>query len=165
MHLQADLKSRPDSKGRAMRIGEVAEQSGFSTSAIRYYESEGVLPEPERVAGRRRYEPDVLRKLTAIEVAQRAGFSLGEIRLLLDAAETEQVSAQLQELADRKLGDVEALIEQAEAMKLWLQGARACQCPTLDICRLFDSEGSVLPPVSGPARRLARPRRRAAASR
>ena len=32
-----------------MRIGEVAEQSGSSTSAIRYYESVGVLPEPERV--------------------------------------------------------------------------------------------------------------------
>jgi MerR family redox-sensitive transcriptional activator SoxR len=125
----------------------VAAQSGFSTSAIRYYESTGVLPEPERVAGHRRYDPTVLQKLTAIEVAQRAGFSLDEIRLLLGAAETETVSDQLQELATRKLRDVEALIEQAEAMKVWLQGAKACQCPTLDICLLFDAEETALPPA------------------
>jgi MerR family redox-sensitive transcriptional activator SoxR len=105
-----------------------------------------VLPEPERVAGQRRYEAAVLQKLTAIEVAQRAGFSLDEIRLLLDATETETVSGQLQELANRKLGDVEALIEQAEAMKVWLQGAKVCKCPTLDICLLFDAEESALPP-------------------
>jgi MerR family transcriptional regulator, redox-sensitive transcriptional activator SoxR len=130
-----------------LRIGEVAEQSGFSTSAIRYYESAGVLPEPERVAGQRRYEPAVLRKLTAIEVAQRAGFSLDEIRLLLSAAETETVSDKLQELANRKLVDVEALIEQAEAMKGWLRAAKACECPTLDICLLFDAESA--PPPAG----------------
>jgi MerR family redox-sensitive transcriptional activator SoxR len=120
-----------------MKIGEVAAQAGVSTSAIRYYESVDVLPEPERVAGQRCYDPSVLRQLTAIEVAQRAGFSLDEIRLLLGAAETETVSTQLQELATRKLGDVEALIEKAEAMKNWLQGAQACECPTLDICALF----------------------------
>jgi MerR family transcriptional regulator, redox-sensitive transcriptional activator SoxR len=123
-----------------MRIGEVAARSGVSTSAIRYYESVGVLPEPERIAGNRRYDPEVLRRLTAIEIAQRAGFSLDEIRLLLSAADTGTVSAQLQELASRKLGHVEALIEQAEAMKVWLQGAQVCECPTLDICALFDED-------------------------
>jgi MerR family redox-sensitive transcriptional activator SoxR len=130
-----------------MRIGEVATQSGFSSSAIRYYESVDVLPEPERVAGQRRYDPGVLQRLAAIEVAQ-AGFSLEEIRLLLSASETEDAAAQLQELANRKLGDVEALIAQAEAMKNWLRGAAACECPTLDICALFDADAalSISPP-------------------
>jgi MerR family transcriptional regulator, redox-sensitive transcriptional activator SoxR len=123
-----------------MKIGEVAAQSGFSASAIRYYESVDVLPEPERVAGLRRYDPGVLQQLAAIGVAQRAGFSLEEIRLLLSAEETEDASAQLQELASRKLGDVETLIAQAEAMKNWLRGAAACECPTLDVCALFDAD-------------------------
>ena len=123
-----------------MRIGEVAAQSGFSASAIRYYESAGVLPEPDRVAGQRRYDGGVLRHLAAIEVAQRAGFSLDEVRLLLNAAASEGASAQLQELAGRKLGEVEALIAQAEAMKSWLQAAQACECRTLDICALFDPD-------------------------
>ena len=125
---------------RDMKIGEVATQSGFSASAIRYYESVEVLPQPERVAGQRRYDQDVLQRLAAIGVAQRAGFSLEEIRLLLSAAETEDAAAQLQELASRKLGDVEALISQAEAMKAWLRGAAACECPTLDVCALFDPD-------------------------
>ena len=120
-----------------MRIGEVAARSGFSASAIRYYESVDVLPEPDRVAGQRRYDPGVLQQLGAIEVAQRAGFSLEEIRLLLDAARTESAAPQLRELASRKLADVEALIAQAEAMRSWLQGARACDCATLDVCALF----------------------------
>jgi MerR family redox-sensitive transcriptional activator SoxR len=122
-----------------MKIGEVAARSGTTASSIRYYESVQVLPEPERVGGQRRYEDDVLEKLAAIDVAQRAGFSLAEIRLLLKAAEEEAVSTQLQELAGRRLADVEALIAQAETMKGWLLGAQACQCPTLEVCALFES--------------------------
>ena len=125
-----------------MRIGQVAEISGFSASSIRFYEAEGVLPEPERVAGRRDYEPEVLDRLAAIDVARRAGFSLEEIRGLLGAAETEQAGEALSELAGRKLADVEALISQAEAMRDWLRGAQACDCPTLDVCALFDSQPS-----------------------
>ena len=116
--------------GRDMRIGEVATQSGLSASAIRYYESVDVLPEPERVAGQRRYDSGVLQRLAAVGVAQRAGFSLEEIRLLLSASETEDAEAQLQELANRNLGEVEALIAQDEARKRWLRGAAACECPT-----------------------------------
>src|SRR5829696_285261 len=102
-----------------MRIGEVATRSGFTTSSIRYYESVGVLPQPDRVSGRRHYDPSVLQKLTVVDVAQRAGFSLDEIRLLLRASETESAAAQLQQLAGRRLADVEALIVQAEAMRRW----------------------------------------------
>jgi MerR family redox-sensitive transcriptional activator SoxR len=123
-----------------VRIGEVAERSGFTTSSIRYYESVEVLPEPERVGGQRQYDTGVLRQLAAIGVAQRAGFSLDEIRLLLDAARTESAAAQLQELARKRLDDVEALIAEAEMMKSWLQAAEACECATLDVCALFDLE-------------------------
>ena len=123
-----------------MRIGEVAKRSGFTASSIRYYESMGVLPEPERVGGQRHYDPEVLSQLAAVGVAQRAGFSLEEIQLLLRAAATGSASEKLQELAGRKLGDVETLIAQAEAMKTWLLGAQACECASLDICALFNRE-------------------------
>ena len=132
-----------------MKIGEVAARSGTTASSIRYYESVDVLPEPERVGGQRRYEEDVLEKLAAIDIAQRAGFSLDEIRLLLRAAEEEAVSTQLQELAGRRLADVEALIAQAETMKGWLLGAQACECPTLDVCALFDADARRTPPADG----------------
>src|SRR4051812_16784040 len=85
-----------------LRIGEVAERAGVNTSLIRYYERIGLLPEPERVSGQRRYDETVLRRLTVIDVAQRAGLSLDEIRGLLDIG-TDPVSERLQDLAHRKL--------------------------------------------------------------
>lgn len=51
-------------------IGEVARRTGVRTSAIRYYEAEGILPVPERVNGRRRYDSDVLRHLEVIRFAR-----------------------------------------------------------------------------------------------
>jgi MerR family redox-sensitive transcriptional activator SoxR len=55
----------------------------MSASRIRYYESRSVLPEPERIAGKRRYSHDVLRRLAIVDAAQRVGFTLDEIRDLL----------------------------------------------------------------------------------
>jgi MerR family redox-sensitive transcriptional activator SoxR len=115
-------------------IGEVAREAGLNTSAIRYYESVGLLPEPARVSGQRRYDGHTLQRLRVIEVAKQAGFSLDEARLLLDGAG----GAQLRELADRKLPEVDALIARAQAMRAWLVTASGCKCETLDVCALFE---------------------------
>ena len=120
-------------------IGDVARQAGVRPSAIRYYEAIGLLPEPERVAGRRRYSPDVLQTLSVIATAQRAGLSLEEAGELLGASSgAGTVSERLRSIASRKLPEVEALIERAELVKTWLEAAAACRCPTLDECPLFD---------------------------
>jgi MerR family redox-sensitive transcriptional activator SoxR len=120
-----------------LRIGEVAERAGVRKSAIRYYEQIGLLPEADRVSGQRVYDPSILRRLALIDVSQRAGLSLDEIRELIDAG-SEPISEQLQALAVRKLPDVEALIERAEAMRDWLKTAEGCGCQTIDECGLFD---------------------------
>ena len=57
-----------------LTISEVAKRAGIRASAIRYYESIQLLPPPRRSAGRRRYNPDVLRRISFIQVAQAAGF-------------------------------------------------------------------------------------------
>jgi MerR family transcriptional regulator, redox-sensitive transcriptional activator SoxR len=123
-----------------LSIGEVAAQAGIRTSSIRYYESVGVLPEPDRIGGQRRYLPAILSRLGFIDVAQRAGFSLAEIRELLDGSEQDRVSERLQALARRKLPDVEELILRSEAMQGWLQAASECHCSSLDICVLFEND-------------------------
>jgi MerR family redox-sensitive transcriptional activator SoxR len=124
-----------------LTIGEVAQQVGLKTSAIRYYESVGVLPEPERERGQRRYTKQTIRQLQVIDVAKRAGFSLEEARaLLITDREGSPAYAQLRELAQRKLPQVDALIERAQAMRAWLHTAAGCGCQTLDACALFDVE-------------------------
>jgi DNA-binding transcriptional MerR regulator len=67
-----------------LTIGEVARRAGVAPSSIRYYERIGLLPEPDRLGGQRRYDADVLGKLGFIGVAQSAGFKLREIRELID---------------------------------------------------------------------------------
>jgi MerR family redox-sensitive transcriptional activator SoxR len=120
-----------------MRIGDVARAAGVRKSLIRYYESIGLLPAAPRVSGQRRYDASVLRRLAVIDVAQRAGLSLDEIRELLEIG-SDPFSARLQALAERRLPDVERLIERATAMRAWLQTATRCECVTVDECALFD---------------------------
>jgi MerR family redox-sensitive transcriptional activator SoxR len=122
-----------------LTIGEVARQAGVNTSAIRYYERVGVLPAPGRVSGQRRYTPETVRRLGVIDIAKQAGFTLDETRALLHADADSAAHAELRDLADRKLPEIEALIARAQAMRDWLLTARGCTCDTLDVCGLFDA--------------------------
>jgi MerR family redox-sensitive transcriptional activator SoxR len=129
-----------------LTIGQVAGRAGLNVSAIRYYEAEGLLPEALRVGGRRRYSEGVFARLGVIDVAKRAGFSLDDIRTLLDAGDAgDPAHASLQELAGRKLPEVEELIARAEAVRGWLEAATACDCETLDVCALFQDGAARLP--------------------
>lgn len=110
----------------------------MATSAIRYYERVGVLPSAVRVSGQRRFGPDAARRLEVIAIAKDAGFTLDDIRTLLQSTDAGAAAAvPLREFATRKLPDVEALIERAESMRAWLQHAQVCSCRTLDGCGLF----------------------------
>ena len=120
-----------------MRIGDVAARAGVRTSLIRYYEDIGLLPTPERLSGQRRYDHTVLRRLAVIDVAQRAGMSLDEIRLLVEHG-NEPMSGHLRELANRKLPEIDAHIERAQRVRAWLEAATGCDCQSIDDCPLFD---------------------------
>ena len=133
-----------------MRIGEVARRGGVRASLIRYYEDIGLLPEPERVSGQRRYDETVLRRLAVIDVAQRAGLSLDEIRELVDHGD-DPMSERLREVAERRLPEIDALIERAGRVRAWLADATQCGCRSLDDCALFDDASL---PVGGPGRSL-----------
>jgi MerR family transcriptional regulator, redox-sensitive transcriptional activator SoxR len=128
-----------------LTIGDVARRTGRTASSIRYYEDIGLIPRAVRVSGRRRYGPEIVRTLAIIETAQRAGLSLDEVRLLLEAAPGDASSTErLRQVAERKLPEVRVLIERAELVRGWLEDAARCTCPTLDACPLFD-EPSRLP--------------------
>jgi MerR family transcriptional regulator, redox-sensitive transcriptional activator SoxR len=125
-----------------LTIGEVAQRSEVAVSAIRYYESIGLLPEPERLHGRRRYRSDVLGKLAFIGVAQSAGFKLDEIKELARGINAgDGMAGQMRALSARKLEEVEALLERTQAMKGWLEVAKVCGCASPAECALFPAPG------------------------
>jgi MerR family redox-sensitive transcriptional activator SoxR len=131
----------------SLTIGQVAARAGVNTSQIRYYERVGVLPPPERVAGQRRYDEAVLHRLAIVDVAQRAGFTLDEIRQLTGPDNRgARAGDRIRELAESKLPEVEALIGRAQAMKQWLELARHCDCRTVDVCSLFTDPALAPPP-------------------
>jgi MerR family redox-sensitive transcriptional activator SoxR len=125
-----------------MRIGEVARRAGVRVSSIRNYEDIGLLPEPERISGQRRYDEGVLRRLAVIHVAQRAGLSLEEIRELVEHG-NQPMNERLRALAARRLPEIDALIARAERVRAWLEDAATCGCERIDDCALFDD-----PPIS-----------------
>jgi MerR family transcriptional regulator, redox-sensitive transcriptional activator SoxR len=132
----------------SLTIGEVAARVGLRTSHIRYYETIGVLPAPDRRSGQRRYHEDVLHRLSIIDVAQRAGLSLEEIRDLTGPQENgHDAGERIRALAERKLPDIEALIERAQAVKRWLEVASSCDCATVDVCGLFIDPTLAPPPA------------------
>jgi MerR family redox-sensitive transcriptional activator SoxR len=118
-----------------LTISEIAQQAGIRASAIRYYESVQLLPEPQRVSGQRRYSADILRRLAFIQVAQQAGFTVAEMRVLLNELDAQSpLSERWQTLAHQKLAEVETLIQRAHAMKALLMNGLRCHCPDLENC-------------------------------
>ena len=127
-----------------LTIGELARRTARRTSSIRYYEEIGLLPEPVRVGGRRRYPEQTVRTLTVVDTAQRAGLALSEIRTLLTAAPGDSAAIEeLRGIAERKLPELEATIERAVLMRRWLEAAARCECPSLDECCLFEPEAGL----------------------
>jgi DNA-binding transcriptional MerR regulator len=119
-----------------VRIGELAEQTGMTRDAIRFYERIGLIRSergPEGRHGYRRYDASTVRRLGLIKQAKALGFSLGEIQELLDAwanhsFRPEQKRAILVDkigVVDRKIRELQAL---SSELKLALAGIRdACE--------------------------------------
>jgi MerR family transcriptional regulator, redox-sensitive transcriptional activator SoxR len=134
IQLKADFKSR----GKMMEtfsIGEIAQRAGVKTSAIRYYESIGLLNAPERLNGQRRYHEDVLTRLNIILAAREMGFSLDEVRTLIEGCSDDTPPSDLwQKLAAEKLPQVEVMIAQAQRLKQLLEAGLRCECVRIEDC-------------------------------
>ena len=140
-----------------LAIGELAGLAGKRPSSIRYYEQIGLLPEPVRVAGQRKYDPGTVRTLAVIETGQRAGLTLDEIKTLLSASPDDSDAIdRLREVAERKLPEITAQIERTKLVRDWLEMAARCECPNLAACPLFDDAA-----LDAAPRQRSRPNKRA----
>ncbi len=121
--------------GGGLSIGEVARRSGVPVTTLRYYETIGLVPAPRRISGQRRYDAAVLDRLVVISVCRRVRFTLAETRELLDAmAGAGGVGGAWRALADRKLPEVDAMIEQLEVVRGYLGALSECRCTGMHEC-------------------------------
>jgi MerR family redox-sensitive transcriptional activator SoxR len=135
-----------------LSIGQLAAQSGVATSAIRYYESVGLLQAPVRRSGYRRYDDEAVRLLSTLKFAQRAGFSIAEIRTLFHGfgADTPP-AARWRAIAEQKMTDLDALIADAKRMRRALENGMACGCVRIEDCVSEGDNGCCLPGEAAPA--------------
>src|SRR3982074_611614 len=130
----------------ALSIGTVAAATGLQTSAIRYYEDAGVLPKPDRVSGKRRYDPDTIDRLMLIRFCSRLGMRLADIKALLATPRGTLAKEHWRRLVDGKLDEIAGLITAARGVERVLRESRDCGCVTLGGCALLRDEGAKRPP-------------------
>jgi len=123
--------------GDALTIGEVAERSGVATSALRFYEEQGLIASERTDSGHRRYPRAIIRRVAFIVFAQKIGLSLEEIRVELarlprnrapDRADWGKLSAGWTKRIDERIAEL-------ERMKSGLTECIGCGCLSLDRCR------------------------------
>jgi MerR family transcriptional regulator, redox-sensitive transcriptional activator SoxR len=119
-----------------LSISEVADATGLQSSALRFYEREGLVMSVARAGGRRQYEPSVLQRLAAIALLQEAGFTIGEIARLLDP-DTSQ--SRWRTMAEQRLRDIDAHLARVAAARELLIAALRCDCSGLDACDLVSA--------------------------
>jgi MerR family transcriptional regulator, copper efflux regulator len=113
----------------SLKIGKVAEQGGVNLQTIRYYEREGLLPRPPRLAsGYRMFPEDTVPCIRFIKRAQELRFTLAEIRELLTLrVEKGRGSSEVRSLAESRIADIEGKTRRLTAMKSALSElARRC---------------------------------------
>ncbi|MGK7312923.1 MAG: MerR family transcriptional regulator [Candidatus Longimicrobiales bacterium M2_2A_002] len=125
-----------------MFIGELADASGVGVETVRFYEREGLLPEPPRTGGGYRvYDADAVRRVRFILRAKELGFTLAETKELLDLRVTDPAACgDVEATARAKITDIEARIQELERIRAVLGDlVRACaaneqtgECPILD---------------------------------
>lgn len=137
-----------------LSIGAVASRSGVAPSALRYYESLGLITSTRTAGDRRRYRRAVLRRVAVIQAAQRVGLSLQEIgqafaALPVDAAPTRRewtaMARPWQKLIDQRIADLEKVRDD-------LSGCIGCGCLSLQRCRLYNPDDALAAEGSGPRR-------------
>jgi MerR family redox-sensitive transcriptional activator SoxR len=137
---------------RRLTVGEVAKRAGVATSALRFYETNGLIASERTDAGHRRYHPDVLRRVGFVRVAQRIGLTLGEIRTVLASLPDERTPTRKDwaRLAHSWQPMLDERIALLESMKDKLDGCIGCGCLSLDSCELYNPDDVAVGFGTGP---------------
>ena len=133
-------------KAQVWPIGQLSAQAGVNIETIRYYEKEGLLPDPPRSeGGHRLYSEAHLKRLFFIRRSRELGFTLNEIRGLLElvdgetytCAEVKALTLDHAQDVKRKIADLRKLEKVLRSMAAECDGGAVPACPVIDV--LFDT--------------------------
>lgn len=121
-----------------LTIGAVSERTGVATSALRFYEAQGLIHATRSEGGQRRYVRDTLRRVSFIRIAQQVGLSLDEIRTALSSLPGNRTPTprDWERLSTSWRPRIDAQIAMLERLRDNLAGCIGCGCLSLKVCQL-----------------------------
>lgn len=130
---------------KRLGIGQVSERTGLSVSAIRFYESEGLIFPIRNIGGQRRFLLSDVRRLSFILIAQQLGFPLEEIRNRLSELPKQRTPTQKdwEKISTAFRTALQDRIDMATRMRDRLDGCIGCGCLSLSKCALYNPEDRV----------------------
>ncbi|MCK0148657.1 redox-sensitive transcriptional activator SoxR [Marivita sp. S6314] len=137
---------------RGLGIGQIAARTGLAVSAIRYYESEGLVTPDRSPGGTRQFARSDIRRLSFVMIAQGLGFSIAEIRTALASLPDKRTPTKSDwaRLSEDFRQVLDARIAQMQALRSRLDGCIGCGCLSLDTCALYNSEDRAAQRGAGP---------------
>lgn len=144
MHVNVNMKSRPNDAN--LTIGQLAARFGLATHVLRHWEAVGLLTPATRVSGQRRYQKEHIARVAMIVHGKRVGFSLAEIRQMVEAPDPEARRAILEE----KSAALDEMQQQIDFSRAMIEHAIACpahdvsQCPNFQRMITVLSEGGTV---------------------
>jgi MerR family redox-sensitive transcriptional activator SoxR len=133
-------------------IGDVATRTGVATSALRYYEREGLVRSERTGGGQRRFHRDALRRIAFIRIAQRVGLTLDEIRDALASLPDERTptKADWAKLSRAWRPQLDEQIAVLVRLRDELTSCIGCGCLSLRTCSLYNPDDAAAALGAGP---------------
>lgn len=133
-------------------IGQMARRTGLAVSAVRFYESEGLLTAARNRGGHRRFPKSEIRRASFILISQQLGFSLAEIREALSSLPNNRTPtpADWAVLSSRFRSKLDKRIEMLTQMRDKLDGCIGCGCLSLARCALYNPKDEASEQGPGP---------------
>jgi len=138
---------------QGLTIGDLARRTGLAVSAIRFYETHGIVHPLRNSGGHRRYGRADLRRLSFTMAAQRLGFSLTEVAGHLAALPAERAPSRSDwaRISGGFRARIDARIAALEDLRDKLDGCIGCGCLSLDRCALYNPNDAAAAKGPGPA--------------
>lgn len=125
-----------------LTIGQLAERSGVAPSALRFYETKGLIASIRTNGNQRRYQSAMLRRIALIQVAQSIGFTLEEITEELSTLPMNQTATKRdwERVAKKWQGQLDSKMAQIKSLQENLTGCIGCGCLSMQKCQLLNPE-------------------------
>ena len=125
-----------------LTIGEVAARSGVAASAIRFYESQGLIASERTSGNQRRYERAVLRRIALVQAGKAAGIPLDDIRTALDTLPAQRTPTRRdwERFSRRWRDDLDGRIATLQAIRDRMTTCIGCGCLSIDKCDLLNPD-------------------------